>query len=250
MSGADTRLRVALSQIAAEEIPEGLDLWPALAGRRSASHIRQVPRHRHAVLVVVLLVALLAIGTTVLAAGGDMLQRFGMLLLSPAAVARLAGPTPTPAAGMSAPQPVGEARALPVNRPLEAVQREVAFPLRTPAWLPKGVVFRGAMADPDGAGGGVSYAAADGSTGGFGLQMRRGRQEGGYAVPTSATQEVQVHGRPAVYAQGAWNKSSQWQPTADAGLLSWEEDGFTFVLTHSGVGLSQEDVLRIAESLR
>ena len=248
----EARLRIALWQLAAEEVPEGPDLWPALLARVRTPRTHRPAGHRRVVLVAALLVALLAIGGTAVAAGTDTLQRFGMLLLSPSVVERrTARPQATAdGRGAAAPQVVATPRAVEVRGSLEDAQRQVAFRLRTPSWLPAGVEFRGARADADGRGGGMSYRATDGSLGGFGVIMRQGQEQGGYAVPGSATRPVQVHGLPAVYVQGAWNEADQWQPAADAGLLSWQEDGFTFVLTHSGLHLSREDVLRIAESLR
>ena len=91
----ETRVRSALRQLAAEEVPEGLDLWPALGNRVRTARAHRPAGHRRVVLVAALLVALLAIGGTAVAAGTDMLQRFGMLLLSPSAVERLTGLAPT-----------------------------------------------------------------------------------------------------------------------------------------------------------
>jgi hypothetical protein len=34
------------------------------------------------------------------------------------------------------------------------------------------------------------------------------------------------------------------------GLLSWHDEGFTYVLQFSGLGLSRDDLIRIAESVR
>jgi hypothetical protein len=80
--------------------------------------------------------------------------------------------------------------------------------------------------------------------------MQRGAQVGGYVLPSSAAQDVRVNGHTAVYAQGSWDEFQRWNRRADAALLSWDENAFTYVLSFSGLGLSRDDVIRIAESLR
>jgi hypothetical protein len=79
--------------------------------------------------------------------------------------------------------------------------------------------------------------------------------EGGYAIPGSIAQGVLVNGRPATYARGVWEKLGgehdvQWNDNADAGMLSWEQDGFTYLLSSYQLGLSSEELIRIAESLQ
>jgi hypothetical protein len=59
-----------------------------------------------------------------------------------------------------------------------------------------------------------------------------------------------VHGRPAIYARGGNGDRGGWDATVDAGLLSWHDDGFTYVLQFSGLGLSRDELIRIAESVR
>jgi hypothetical protein len=74
----------------------------------------------------------------------------------------------------------------------------------------------------------------------MGIQIQQGKPSGYYQVPSSAAQTVKVNGDDAVY----------WKRPADEGLLSWQEGGFTYVMSFSGLGLSQSDMIRIAESLR
>jgi hypothetical protein len=81
------------------------------------------------------------------------------------------------------------------------------------------------------------------------IQMHVGSAAGGYAVPAAAVQQVRVGGQPAVYARGSWDKSGNWNGDANAELLSWEKDGLAYVLSASGLDLSREDMIRIAESL-
>ncbi|HET8631236.1 MAG TPA: hypothetical protein VFL91_27775, partial [Thermomicrobiales bacterium] len=86
---------------------------------------------------------------------------------------------------------------------------------------------------------------------GLGIQQTAGSTlHGGYAIPTSQVQDARVNGRPAAYAHGAWTEAGVWDGTLDAGMLSWEEGGFTYVVHSSGLGLGREDLVKIAESLR
>jgi len=182
-----------------------------------------------------------------------MVQRFGLVLASPAAVATALAPPAGPAAAQPVPARPGATPrpAAPGQRETSArqfarvglteAQRQLAFPIRLPAWVPGGLALQGVFVfNADSVS--LSYAPADGTRagGGFGLEETRGPREGGDVVPAAQTQDLAVAGHPAVYAPGA----------ADSGRLSWEADGFTYVLTHSGLGLRREDALRIAESLR
>ncbi len=177
-------------------------------------------------------------------------QRFGTILVDPGQYFRNeTQPPQNKPRPKAVPKAVGSPIPMTPSLSLAEAQQQVDFPMRTPSWLPPGVVFRGALVAPDGSVG-VSYRSADDPSKGMGIQMHRGAGAGGYVLPASAAQNVQVNGHPAVYAAGAWDQSHQWNRAADAGLLSWEEDGFTYVFSFSGLGLSQADVIRIAESLR
>jgi hypothetical protein len=61
---------------------------------------------------------------------------------------------------------------------------------------------------------------------------------------------VKVNGHDAVYAHGSWDQSQNWNSSADSALPSWQGGGFTYVMSYSGLRLSQTDMIRIAESLR
>ena len=245
-----------LREIAREEVPAGADLWPAIVVQVEGKGLGRPHRYASRSRLLALSAATLALalffaatGPAAMAKVSDMMQRFGMVLLSPDAARQLTQPTLTPSGGWSQPQQTEAIAPRAVDRPIEEVQRQVDFQIRTPTWLPDGVVFRGAMASSDGQGAVVSYRGVHDPNSGIGVQMRRGRLVSGYGVPSSATQEVQVHGEPAIYAQGAWTKDGTWNERADAGMLSWEDRGFTYYVSSSGLGLSREDLVRIAESL-
>jgi hypothetical protein len=78
---------------------------------------------------------------------------------------------------------------------------------------------------------------------------------GGYVIPENVAQTAQVHGRPALYApgglvSGGWLIAGRWDTSIDQGKLSWQdESGLSYVLSYSGLRLSLEDLIRIAESM-
>jgi hypothetical protein len=170
------------------------------------------------------------------------LQSFGLVLMSPLDLWRVDHSTPSNAEPRGGP--------MTLNLSLEEAQSQVDFRIPTPAWLPDGVVFRGAFTGPtrttDVV---VSYRAAGESSGGLSIQIHRGLPSGGYVVPEWAAETVQVRGRPAIYARGGNGSRGGWDATVDAGLLSWQDDAFTYVLQFSGLGLSRDDLIRIAESV-
>jgi hypothetical protein len=173
-------------------------------------------------------------------------QRFGTVLIDPGQLFRKE--TAPPPNNLRAPV-ASSPRLMTPSLSLAEAQRLVDFAIRTPSWLPPGVVFRGALVGPDGSVV-VSYRAANDPSKGLFIQMQRGAQVGGYVLPSSAAQDVRVNGHTAVYAQGSWDEFQRWNGRADAALLSWDENAFTYVLSFSGLGLSRDDVIRIAESLR
>lgn len=245
-----------LREIAKEDMPEGADLWPVIVTRVRRERVRA--RHRNATRGRFLAIALIAValalvlvtgGSIATAKVGDMLQRFGIVLLGPEPGTRVTQPAQAPVGTWSQPRQVEAGVPHPVDRPLEEVQRQVDFQIRTPTWLPDGIVLRGAVASGDGQAAVASYRAIRDPNIGLSVQMRRGRQAGGYGVPASAIEDVWVHGVSAVYARGAWTKDGTWNDSADAHMLSWEDKGFTYYLSSSGLGLSREDLVRIAESL-
>lgn len=83
---------------------------------------------------------------------------------------------------------------------------------------------------------------------------------GGYAIQAGNEENVEVNSNSAIFVQGTWTKIEEnkppdpnnmiWDATADAAMISWEANGLTYVLSGSHLSLSQEDYIRIAESIR
>jgi len=232
----DRRLTGLFMTDAALGIPDGTSVL-RMIDRRSA-HRRG--SHRQPLLrlagVAVIALALLFSVTPARAMVAQLLpfgwlQRFGTVL---------ATPTPSPRPGSSDKQSgaVPEAHALP-RLTLAEAERQAAFPIRQPAFLPGGMAFRWAFVSPDGHAAMLSYGRADAPAAGMGIQIEQGAPAGFYEVPAWAAEAVKVNGRDAVY----------WDRGADSGLLSWASRDFTYVLQWSGVVLTRADMIRIAESM-
>lgn len=139
------------------------------------------------------------------------------------------------------------------NLSLVEAQRAVDFPIQTPAVLPAGATFRGALVDSSHS---VFLQYGDASSHrSIGLWIRQGEPTGGSLVPSSAIQAVQVNGSSAFYVHGSYEDSGPttvgtWNPAADAEELTWRHNGMTYNLTSGGFQLSSKDLIQIAESLR
>lgn len=232
----DRRLTGLFMTDAALGIPDGTSVM-RMIDRRSAhrrwSHRQPLLR---AVGLAIIALALLFSVTPARAMVAQLLpfgwiQRLGTVLVTP---------TPSSRPGSSEQQSgaVPEAHALP-RLTLAEAERQAAFPIRQPAFVPGGMAFRWAFVSPDGHTAVLSYGRAGAPAAGMGIQIEQGAPTGFYQVPASAAEAVKVNGRDAVY----------WDRGADAGLLSWASGNFTYVLQWSGLTLTRPDMIRIAESI-
>ncbi len=250
-----------LARLAERLVPEGADLRPAMRARLAARR-GGTPRpvgglRRLGAVGVLAFVLVLGLPLAAFAAPGALrsqLQRFGLVLVD----ATLA---PTPAApSHSAATPALATTTAPgvVWLGLDEAQRQVTFPIRVPTWLPTGLTLRGVLVGSSGAVNGVSlgvkvltsYRAAGGGAGGLHIDQLTGAPAGGYGIPATQTRPTLVSGHPATYARGAWQQDGRWDATADAGTLSWADGAFTYVVQYSALGLSEADLLRLAQGLR
>ena len=141
---------------------------------------------------------------------------------------------------------------------LAAAQRQVDFTIPTPAALPAGLSYRGALV-------GIAMGAPRSSvlltyrdatgTRSLGLQVVRGTPRSGSGVPSGSVERVTVDGVTGYYVHGGYGDdgpgtSVRWNPAADDEELTWERGGFTYDLTTAGLHFSSADLIRIAESVR
>jgi hypothetical protein len=142
---------------------------------------------------------------------------------------------------------------------LADAQSQVPFSIPQPGWLPVGLAFQGVNVGT-GPASDVSHAPNSvvlfyrrhaGDNGVVTVQVRQGDGAGGYEVPAGAAKSVTVGQHPAVFTHGAWTPgiNSEWDPNFDQAMLSWSQDGFSYIVQTSGLDLSQADLIRIAESL-
>lgn len=225
----DRRLGALFLADAALAVPEGTSVRAAIGGRmRYRPHAwRPSPLLIASLLVVAAAVLLAATPAKGLLPFGWI--RFGTVLVTP---------TPTPVSGYN-PQSgaVPEGRALP-KLTLAQAQQLARFQIPQPAYLPPSVEFRFAYASTDGSWVSLAYGPAGDQSRGMGIQIQGGKPSGYYQVPAAA-QNVKVNGHDAVY----------WKRSVDEGLLSWREGDFTYVMQWSGLGISQANVIHIAESM-
>lgn len=257
----------------AEQAERGV---PATAGVRAAFEERLAARDRQAIRaargrfaglrrafivaggLVLALVLLAAVPPVRAALNAGRELRFGLVLLDPQAPPPTAAPAPTVALSAASGGPLAVPKpctpgavVVPCRRDKVSIaeaQRQAAFPLRLPTWLPDGLQAADAFVSPSG---GVSiFLRRSGSMSAVQFEQVQAPAGGGYGVAASRVEQVRVAGRPAAYAKGGWRGPGVWDETIDLQYLSWEADGMSYVLHDNGVDLSREELIRIAESVR
>jgi hypothetical protein len=170
---------------------------------------------------------------------------------------------------------VDEAQAVnhtpPPSLSLEELRRQAGFPLLVPGWLPGEFAFiqRGISAEKGGSGQGaaqlvtIEYRRTAGRSPDAGVllfQASSGRINGPLLAETKQ-QPVSVNGAAGLYVHGGWQSdgrgdpnvhigSLRWDDGADAAYLTWTQDGVTYLLSATNLGLQREDLLHIAQSLQ
>lgn len=233
------------------------------------------------ILMIAVLLAFLLSVPDVRARASQFFQRFGLVLVEPELEDRISSGTDS-----TSEQPIPVEQELR-RMNLEEAQALVPFPIPTLKLLPEGFVLQGVVVGPgpqgtscDNAGNcttvgseiavNLLYKAESTSeeTTDSSLQLTiypGTLVEGsGIAVPNTEEQVIFVNGREATYVKGGWiledeNFESseeqnlweglEWDNTTDTGLLSWEDDDFTYVLDFYNLGLEIDDLVEIAESL-
>ena len=137
---------------------------------------------------------------------------------------------------------------------IAAVQAKVDFHIATPALLPSGLQYRGALTTgPHDAY--LSWKRSDGHPGALSLGIKDGvALRGGSAVPSGTLQPVTVGASPGYLVRGDYEDNgpgttAHWNPNADDYELTWARGGLTYDLTTSGLHLSVSELLRIGDSV-
>lgn len=269
--------RILQDYIRAQDV-EAVDLWPVIHAKVKLSQARHSSESfltrassnigrtriatRYAAVILLLTIVLITGAGLGIAAVNGMIQRFGMVSvpLQPSDGTTSSEAAPVTPLSMSPAQ-----RARPIS--IEAAQRQVPFHILQPSWLPESLGFTGALVGrgPFGADAGESieeakakapiqvlliYRPTMNADANVTLQISDGKLSGGYGFPRERMQDVIVNGKPAVYVKGSWNEKSEWNDQVDAANLSWEDSDFTYVLSQYQLGLSPDEMIRIAESIR
>lgn len=124
----------------------------------------------------------------------------------------------------------------------------IPFKILWPAWSPEGMILIPESWDVTDLPRSIRnvYGSPDGGEVIF--ETTRGLQENTVPYPNTFTQQVTVNGQPGVCVKGAWDKQGQWRANADAGALEWSANGLSYRISHSGLKLRCEDLLRMAGS--
>lgn len=280
----EQRIARRLHELAEQDVPDGLDLWPTIRTQLAVTgsvrqnyrrpilqwDARSIGRRR---LTVCLVALLLVVGLPATLLGAQDLirgripavvqQRPGVALVDSTAVPPALPPPSTPttrasqqATAIPAVATSGSFRITPIS--LAEAQQQVPWPIRQPAWLPLGLTLQGvqvvsnttATSMPSGPFQTVLlYRPSAEASSVLAIEQTANWYQGRYGFPASAAQDVRVNGQPATYVAGVWTSGGQWDATANVGTLSWQEGEFTYTARFNELGLTREDLIRIAESL-
>lgn len=272
---SEEQLSNRLREIAEQEIPGSLDLWPAIRAEIAedsapqprpsisgwvASRIPMVWSRTPVLVTLSLTVLLVAFGlASVPSAQGridGMLRRFGLTLVSSTSV------TPTTPQWLDQTDEQLLASGGPISVPnIGEAQRRAPFPIHLPRVLPEGLtmsdvfILTSPPSEPTRSmfTVGMTYSYDDERA--LFIRETQGVSEGS-GVPESQVQDALVNGRSALYAQGGWQRdgdagsSLRWDGALDRKLLSWESGGITYVVESYGLNLSRDDMIRVAESIQ
>jgi len=246
------------------------DPWPSIRTRTSMNMLPtrlphpQASRMRKSLVIACALVVLLTLPLTVLAiqaAVEGTSHRFGLFLSEPVTA------TPTTAATYRASMATPALVTTPVPAPLvdiADVQKQLPFRIHVPATLPPNVVLLSATLIP----GHTAHSAPQGihlvyrsvkdSEDTLTVEQVTNQGKIEEKVPASRVEQVVVHGFPAIYVKGTWRSfgaadkgdDAQRDTSIDRSILSWEENGITYKLISYKLGLTREEMIKIAENLQ
>ncbi len=157
---------------------------------------------------------------------------------------RTAAPYPSALMPLAKPPAVSIEELPPLS--VNEAQSKVPFPIPQPGWLPSGLVLRGVyVGAPHSLSIAYVPAAAPASDApgkaGLSITVMTEDSRGTIALGGAESRPVFVNG----------NKGRYWVVEGkDLTMLSWTAGGLRYAVLSSGLGLTQNELLRIAESLR
>jgi hypothetical protein len=79
------------------------------------------------------------------------------------------------------------------------------------------------------------------------IETAKGSLSGPGAYPSGVSVPVTVNGHAGICARGGWDGEGNWRSGRDVGILEWETSDLRRIrISHSGLGLDCDDLLRIA----
>ena len=118
-----------------------------------------------------------------------------------------------------------------------------------PGWLPEGLFHNDTDLTNLPESIGLLFASADKNEGQVAIEIIQGVREGSNDYPKDIQQPVAVNGQAGVCVKGEWDKDQQWRADLNAGSLEWNAGELSYRVSHTGLELGCQDLLRIAESL-
>lgn len=127
---------------------------------------------------------------------------------------------------------------------------QITFDPAAPQWLPpeKQLMFADSLVDGWPNAFGFVFRSPDG--GEVIVETLEGVHKGRGRFRAPAETYVEVGEARGVCTRGRWDRYGKWESSADAAILEWEAEGFSYRITSTGVGLQCADLLQIALLLR
>lgn len=154
----------------------------------------------------------------------------------------------------------------PPTLSVQEFQERLTFPLLTPSWLPEELTFihHSISNSQSGQSVDIQYCRTEDmavQSGCLFLYASYNAQAATPLLAESKEQTVEVNGQPGIYVHGGWQDNGQgdpntqlgnllWDDQVDVAYLTWMQDGVTYLLEAHYLGLTLEDMQRIASSMQ
>jgi hypothetical protein len=261
-----------LKEIAEESAPRTtINQWSQIEARLVSSpgenRLKMIARLYTSayILVTAVLILLAAIVLAVPQARAsikEVIQRMGMELVQP---------NPDSEGAVASVEPIRITP--PPSMTLEEIQKQFPYKLLVPTWLPGDLSLFHAD---------VIQSTSDENTPGspcvrlsyrptgaplddprhISFKVSLGEECGGpFLLPATKEQAVEVNGQPGSFVQGGWRSDGkgdpettyahlQWDDSLGDAYLAWEQEGLNYFIAAFELGLTREEMIRIAKSIR
>jgi hypothetical protein len=155
---------------------------------------------------------------------------------------------------------------------LDEIREQFPYDLLVPTWLPDDLALSHA---------GLSHSTSEENPAGspcarlvyrttgapiddphyLSFQVSPGECGGPFLLPATKEQGVEVNGQPGSFVQGGWRSDGkgdretayahlQWDDSLGDAYLAWEQEGLHYFIAAFELGLTREEMIRIAGSIR